>query len=48
MPKKLKYGQGCITKRKRKNKNNTFYEWYQVSWFDEYGRRSFSTAKTLS
>jgi integrase/recombinase XerD len=46
MPRKLKYGQGCIVKRRRKNKTNDYYEWYQVSWIDEYGKRHYSTAKT--
>jgi integrase/recombinase XerD len=72
MPRKLKYGQGCITKRRRityfdennvrkifttsnenkakilesKYKKCDIYEWYQVEWFDEYGKRYSETAKT--
>jgi uncharacterized protein YodC (DUF2158 family) len=46
MPRKLKYGQGCITKRKRINKKGSIYEWYEVKWVDEYGKRQSQTAKT--
>jgi integrase/recombinase XerD len=72
MPRKLKYGKGCITKRLRityfdennvrkivttsnenkakilesKYKKCNIYEWYQVEWFDEYGKRHSETAKT--
>lgn len=46
MPKKLKYGQGCIILRKRKRKDGSFYEWYQVQWLDEYGKQLHATAST--
>ena len=46
MPRKLKYGQGTVHKRRRKNQRGTMYEWYEVKWFDEYGRRQSTTAKT--
>lgn len=42
---KLKYGQGTIIKRSRKNKNGSFYMWYQGRWYD--GERQHTvTAKT--
>ena len=43
---KLKYGQGCVKERKRKNKNGSIYKWYEVRWYDEYGRRNIKTTHT--
>lgn len=47
MPKPLKYGQGSISRRTRKNKNGTEYKYYQVRYYDEYGIRHTATTKTL-
>jgi integrase len=44
MPRPLRYGQGSIVKRKRKNKNGSVYEWYQIMWYDEYGKRQYKNA----
>ena len=46
MPRPLKYGQGCIRKRERKNKNGSVYQWYEVKWYDEYGKRQVRTTST--
>ena len=46
MPKPLKYGQGGITLRTRKNKNGTEYKYYQARYYDKYGIRHTITAKT--
>lgn len=47
MARKLKYGQGSISKRKRIRKDGSFYEWYQVQWFDEYGKQCQTTTTTM-
>ena len=46
MPKPLKYGEGSITKRKRINKKGSIYEWYEVKWYDEYGKQQTRTSRT--
>jgi len=46
MPRPLKYGQGCITERQRKNKTGSIYKWYEVRWYDEYGKQKVKTAPT--
>lgn len=46
MPKPLKYGQGDITLRIRKNKNGSEYKYYQARYYDNYGIRHTTTAKT--
>ena len=46
MPRKLKYGQGSVRKRQRQNKNGQIYEWYEVQWYDEYGKKHFNTTTT--
>jgi integrase len=47
MPRKFKYGQGSVYKRSRNTKNRGLYEWYEVSWYDEYGRHFRATTSTL-
>ena len=46
MPKPLKYGQGCLSLRIRKNKDGTEYKFYQIRYYDDYGIRHTTTAKT--
>ena len=46
MPKPLKYGQGCVNLRIRKNKNGTEYKFYEVRYYDNYGIRHTTTTKT--
>lgn len=46
-PRKLKYGQGSISKRNRKNKNGSTYNWYQIRWFDARGKLYTKTASSL-
>lgn len=46
MPKPLKYGQGNIGLRTRKNKNGTEYKYYEVRYYDNYGIRHTTTTKT--
>jgi integrase len=43
MPRKLKYGQGSITERKRVNKNGSVYHWYETKWIDKNGIRHTKT-----
>lgn len=47
MPRKFKYGQGDIKKRVRNNKKGGTYEWYQIRWLDEFGKRRTTTTRTL-
>jgi len=46
MPRPLKYGQGSIKERTRKNKNGSIYKWYQVRWYDEFGKQHMKTCAT--
>lgn len=46
MPKPLKYGQGCVNLRTRKNKNGSEYKFYEVRYYDDYGIRHTTTTKT--
>lgn len=46
MPRLLHYGQGSISLRQRKNKNGSVYKWYEIKWYDEYGKRQTRTFNT--
>ena len=46
MPRPLQYGQGSIKERTRTNKKGGIHTWYEVRWYDEYGKRHTKTSTT--